>query len=156
MDETPRADAVVVHRLGPDDTDLHRRMLALFADVFDDPASYADEPPGEAWVRETLATPHLVALVALARERVVGALVAYELRKFERERSELYLYDLGVDAGHRRRGIATALIAALRGIARERGVRVVFVQADRGDGPAIALYDKLGTGAEVLHFDIEI
>jgi aminoglycoside 3-N-acetyltransferase I len=31
---------------------------------------------------------------------------------------------------------------------------VIFVQADHGDAPAIALYAKLGTREDVLHFDI--
>jgi aminoglycoside 3-N-acetyltransferase I len=30
------------------------------------------------------------------------------------------------------------------------------VQADHGDDPAIALYTKLGTREDVLHFDIEV
>lgn len=55
---------------------------------------------------------------------------------------------------HRRRGVATALIEHLREIAAQRGVWVIYVQADRGDDPAIALYQKLGTREEVLHFDI--
>lgn len=37
-----------------------------------------------------------------------------------------------------------------------RGAYVIFVQADRGDEPAIALYTKLGVCTEVLHFDITI
>jgi hypothetical protein len=35
-------------------------------------------------------------------------------------------------------------------------LRVIFVQADIMDAPAIALYTKLGARAEVLHFDIGI
>jgi aminoglycoside 3-N-acetyltransferase I len=31
---------------------------------------------------------------------------------------------------------------------------VIFVQADPGDDAAIALYTKLGTREDVLHFDI--
>jgi aminoglycoside 3-N-acetyltransferase I len=42
----------------------------------------------------------------------------------------------------------------LREIAARRGAWVIFVQADHGDDPAIALYEKLGTREEVLHFDI--
>jgi aminoglycoside 3-N-acetyltransferase I len=30
----------------------------------------------------------------------------------------------------------------------------MFVQADMGDEPAIALYSKLGVREDVLHFDI--
>ena len=39
-------------------------------------------------------------------------------------------------------------------MAREAGASVIFVQADYEDPPAIALYEKLGVRAEVLHFDI--
>jgi aminoglycoside 3-N-acetyltransferase I len=31
---------------------------------------------------------------------------------------------------------------------------VIFVQADYGDDPAIALYTKLGSREDVIHFDI--
>jgi aminoglycoside 3-N-acetyltransferase I len=37
-----------------------------------------------------------------------------------------------------------------------RGAYVIFVQADLGDEPAIALYAKLGIREEVLHFDIAV
>jgi aminoglycoside 3-N-acetyltransferase I len=73
-----------------------------------------------------------------------------------RERRELYIYDLAVDERHRRRGIATALIKYLRIIAAQRGVWVIYVQADHGDIPAIALYDKLGAREDVFHFDIPV
>jgi aminoglycoside 3-N-acetyltransferase I len=85
---------------------------------------------------------------------VVGGLAAYELKKFEQERSEIYIYDLAVREEHRRQGIATALIAELRAIARRRGAYVIYVQADYIDPPAIALYTKLGTREDVLHCDI--
>lgn len=85
---------------------------------------------------------------------VVGGIAAYELQKFEQERSEIYIYDLAVAAAHRRRGIATALIDELKLIAAARGAWVIFVQADLVDEPAIALYAKLGVREDVLHFDI--
>jgi aminoglycoside 3-N-acetyltransferase I len=87
---------------------------------------------------------------------VVGGIAAYELKKFEQERSAIYIYDLAVAVGHRRQGIATALIAELQRIAAACGAYVIFVQADLGDAPAIALYTKLGTREDVLHFDIPI
>jgi aminoglycoside 3-N-acetyltransferase I len=37
-----------------------------------------------------------------------------------------------------------------------RGASVVYVQADYGDEPAIALYGKLGVHEAVLHFDIGV
>ena len=95
-------------------------------------------------------------LAAMQDGGVIGGLAAYELKKFEQERSEIYIYDLAVDAAHRRRGVATALIRELQHIAAARGAWVIFVQADYGDDPAIALYTKLGAREEVLHFDIPV
>ena len=76
------------------------------------------------------------------------------LKKFEQERSEIYIYDLAVLEAYRRQGVATGLIDKLREIAREIGAYVIFVQADHGDDPAIKLYEGLGTREDVLHFDI--
>lgn len=143
-----------IHTLAPDDTALLRAMLDLFGTVFDDPASYHRAQPDAAYLHGLLASGSFIAVSALCDEAVVGALAAYVLPKFEQARSEIYLYDLAVAEAHRRRGIATALIGELQHLAAERGAWVIFVQADHGDDPAIALYDKLGVREEVLHFDI--
>ncbi len=82
--------------------------------------------------------------------------MAYALDKFEMARREYYIYDLAVDAGHRRQGIATALIRNLCEFAADNAGWVVYVQADRGDAPAIAFYSKLGVQEQVLHFDIPV
>lgn len=145
--------------LSPDEAGTLRAMLGLFGEAFEDRATYAQAQPDDAYLRGLLSDPSFIAVAARAGEgdaaRVVGALAAYVLRKFEQARSEIYLYDLAVDAAHRRQGIATALIEALKQVARERGAYVIFVQADRGDDPAIALYTKLGVREDVLHFDID-
>jgi aminoglycoside 3-N-acetyltransferase I len=52
-------------------------------------------------------------------------LAAYVLKKFEQERTEIYIYDLAVGEKYRRRGIATGLINKLREIAREIGAWVI-------------------------------
>lgn len=143
-------------RLGPADVPHLRKLNALFGDAFADPETYGAWPPSDAYLEGLLAKEHIVFIVAQAGEQVLGGLVAYELDKFERMRRELYIYDLAVDAEHRRRGIATALIEQLRDIAAQRGAWVVYVQADHGDDAAIALYEKLGVREEVLHFDIAV
>ncbi|HVG49255.1 MAG TPA: AAC(3)-I family aminoglycoside N-acetyltransferase [Rubellimicrobium sp.] len=154
---TPPADVpFAVQRLGPGDADRFEAMLDLFGEAFEDPRSYGDARPGATHRDRLLGADTFVALVALQGQAVVGALAAYELVKFEQERSEFYIYDLAVAEAHRRQGIATALIEALRPIARARGAWVIFVQADPGDDPAIALYTKLGTREDVLHFDIPV
>jgi len=62
--------------------------------------------------------------------------------------------DLAVREAHRRKGVATSLIEELKKLAVARGAYVIYVQADRGDDAAIALYTKLGTREDVMHFDI--
>ncbi len=145
-----------IRRLGRDDAAALAAMNALFAREFEDAESYLSSPPGADHVAALLANPHFIALVAEGEGAIVGALAGYILPKFEQARSEIYIYDLAVAEAHRRRGIATALIDALRPIARESGAWVIYVQADHVDPPAIALYTKLGMREEVLHFDIPV
>ena len=145
-----------IRRLGSDDLASMDALLDMFGAAFDEVETYGAARPGPDYTRRLLSGETFVALAAIEGGAVVGGLAAYELVKFERERSEFYIYDLAVAASHRRRGIATALIMALRKIAASRGGWVVFVQADPGDAPAIALYEKLGMREDVLHFDIAV
>jgi aminoglycoside 3-N-acetyltransferase I len=144
----------IIKRLRAGDADMFGSLLDLFGQVFDDIETYGNARPGPTYRMQILSRDEVVMLVATEGKTVVGGLVAYELLKFERERSEFYIYDLAVAPEHRRRGIATQLIEAVKAIARERGGWVVYVQADHGDDPAIALYTKLGHREDVLHFDI--
>lgn len=147
-------DPYTVRRLGPDDLALMDGLLSCFGEAFEDAETYGARRPGPDYLRGLLGSDTFFALTALEGGRVVGGLAAYELKKFEQERSEVYIYDLAVAQAHRRRGLATRLIHKLGRIAAERGAWVMFVQADHGDDPAIALYTKLGTREDVLHFDI--
>jgi aminoglycoside 3-N-acetyltransferase I len=147
---------VRIHQLTADDVTLMEAVLATFGEAFDEMDAYRGNRPGAAYLRRLLGTDYFIALVALKGAEVVGGIAAYELRKFEQERSEIYIYDLAVAAAHRREGIATALIHELKRIAAVRGAYVIFVQTDIGDAPAIALYSKLGAREDVLHFDIAI
>jgi aminoglycoside 3-N-acetyltransferase I len=151
MPTTPR---FTVCQLAPDDEPLMNGMLTLFGEAFDDAETYGARRPRPEYLRKLLAGDSFIALAACESEQVIGGLTAYELKKFEQERSEIYIYDLAVAEAHRRKGVATALIRALQRIGQARGAWVVFVQADPPDAPAVALYSKLGVREDVLHFDI--
>ena len=100
-----------------------KALLRLFGEVFDDPDTLSEAP--------SQATPICSSACATRRSSpwlrsietgaTIGGLAAYELKKFEQERSEVYIYDLAVDAAHRRKGVATALIRTLGEAARKRG-----------------------------------
>jgi aminoglycoside 3-N-acetyltransferase I len=145
-----------IQRLQVEDVDLFTGMLDVFGTAFGDLETYCAKRPSAGYRARLLADPSFIALVAIEQRQVVGGLAGYELAKFEQERSEFYIYDLAVAEAYRRRGIATALISKFCNVARERGGWVVYVQADHGDDPAIALYTKLGSREDVMHFDISV
>jgi aminoglycoside 3-N-acetyltransferase I len=148
--------AFSIHQLSSDDVALMEALLSTFGEAFDEVETYGKNRPGVDYFQRLLGSDSFIALAAVKGSEVVGGIAAYELKKFEQERSEIYIYDLAVAAAHRREGIATALIQKLKEIAAARGAYVIFVQADSGDDPAIALYTKLGVREEVLHFDIAV
>ncbi len=145
-----------VRKLAVGDCKIFRELLTVFGEAFEDTATYAGAQPSDDYLDELLGGDGFFALVVVQANCVIGGLVAYELKKFERERSEIYIYDLAVAAEYRRRGFATELIEELKKIAAARGAYVIFVQAETDDPPAIALYTKLGTREDVLHFDIDV
>ena len=152
----PPSSSFTIRQLTPDDVDLMGAMLSMFGDAFDEHDTYSGARPGVGYLQGLLGRDYFIALAAMKGEEVVGGLAAYELKKFEQARSEIYIYDLAVTEDHRRQGIATALVDQLKRIAAGRGCHVIFVQADYGDEPAIALYSGLGTREDVLHFDIPV
>jgi aminoglycoside 3-N-acetyltransferase I len=147
-----------IQQIKSNEVALMQTLLTAFGEAFDDAHTYTGNRPSADYLRKLLGSDYFIALAALNDGKVIGGMAAYELKKFEQERSEIYIYDLAVVAAHRRQGVATALIETLKAIAAARGASVIFVQADRDieDEPAIALYSKLGVREEVLHFDIQV
>jgi aminoglycoside 3-N-acetyltransferase I len=56
----------------------------------------------------------------LAAAFVVGGVAGYVLEKFEQQRREIYIYDLAVSDAHRRKGVATGTINALKNLNRRQ------------------------------------
>jgi len=142
-------------QLTPADVVPLKELLRVFGEAFEDVETYQGAVPSDDYLQSLLATPHFIVVVARSGDEVIGGLAAYELQKFERDRREIYIYDLAVAKEHRRKGVATALIGELTRIARERRA-YIFVQADQGDVPAIALYQAIGTREDVHHFDFRV
>jgi len=143
-------------QLGHQDLGLMNSLLDCFGKAFEEEDVYGSQRPDAEYLEGLLEGDNFIAIVALKNSDVIGGLAAYELKKFEQKRSEIYIYDLAVAIEHRREGVATGLIEALRPIAKERGAWVIFVQADHGDEPATQLYTKFGVREDVLHFDIPV
>jgi aminoglycoside 3-N-acetyltransferase I len=143
-------------QLSDSDIPMLKQLLRVFGEAFGEPDTYQGALPTDEYLRRLLGRPHFIAVAALDGNDVCGGLAAYELEKFEQERSEIYIYDLAVAEPQRRKGIARALINKLKDIARARGAYVIFVQADAGDNPAIQLYESFGAREDVHQFDIPV
>jgi ribosomal protein S18 acetylase RimI-like enzyme len=118
---------VIVRRLGPGDEAIVRRL--------------AEDTAPQA---ELLADERTIFLVAFDGENPIGFLLAYELLRRHREQSQLFVYEVGVDEGRRRQGVATALFRELARLARERGIRAAFVLTNESNVAAMELYRSVG------------
>jgi ribosomal protein S18 acetylase RimI-like enzyme len=98
-----------------------------------------------------LADPKVIFLVAFDGDAPVGFVFGYELARRHGDPEMLFVYELGVDETHRRRGIATRLMNELLGIAEEDGVTDAFVLTEPGNEAANALYAKLGGRLSSVH-----
>jgi aminoglycoside 3-N-acetyltransferase I len=145
-----------IRELSAADIGSFRQLLAVMGEAFGDVDTYTRAQPDHAYLARLLGGDQFIALAAYEGGAVIGGLAAYELLKFEQPRSEIYIYDLAVAEAHRRKGVATALVTALKEIAARRGAYVIYVQADPPDTPAVALYTRLGIREDVLHFDIAV
>jgi membrane complex biogenesis BtpA family protein len=92
-----------------------------------------------ARVGELLADDRTLFVVALEHGVAIGFAFGYELIRRHGEASQLFVYELQIDPEHRRRGVATALMSELGGLARRRGIRSGFLLTNESNAPAMAL-----------------
>ena len=93
--------SLATKHLGPADLAEMKALLRVFGDAFDDLDSYQSAVPSDAYLLARLSDETFFAVVARdPGGATIGGLAAYELKKFEQERSEIYIYDLAVAASH--------------------------------------------------------
>ena len=116
-----------VRRLGPGDEAVVRRLA-------EDAAPQSD----------LLADERTIFLVAFDRDDPVGFLLAYELLRRRGDPSHLFVYEVGVDEGRRRQGVATTLFRELARLALAHGIRTGFVLTNEANEAAMELYRSVG------------
>jgi ribosomal protein S18 acetylase RimI-like enzyme len=115
-----------IRRLGPEDGAVVRKL--------------AEGEPRTA----LLAAEETIFLAAFDGTEPVGFVFGYELPRRHGSPSILFVYELDVDEGHRRQGVATRLLEELGRIARSRGILEGFVLTEPDNDAANALYRSLG------------
>ena len=130
---------IEIRRAGPGDDAL----VVAAGHLFDNAAK------PEA-VARFLGDPNHHLLLAIANGKPVGFVSGVELTHPDKG-TEMFLYELAVDDRHRRLGIATELVSALRDLARKRGCYDMWVLTDHDNDAALATYRKSGTDEESSH-----
>lgn len=109
--------------------------------------------PGDEWVVERLAEreprtalladPATVFAAAFADGEPIGFAFGYVLPRRHGDASIFFVYEIEVDAAHRRRGTGRELMRTLAREARARGAHEGFVLTEPGNDAANALYASL-------------
>lgn len=105
-----------------------------------------DARPDRAATDRFLAAPDHHLLFALDADGAALGFVSGVETTHPDKGTEMFLYELGVAEAARGRGVATALVTALRELAAERGCYGMWVLTDADNAAANATYRKTGGG----------
>lgn len=98
----------------------------------------------ENYMREVLADPAHVLLIAFDGDKPVGFLIGHEMPRFDREQPMFCLYEVGVSEDAQRRGHGGRLVRAFLDICIARRAMKAWVLTNRGNLPAMQLYPTCG------------
>ena len=110
-------------------------------------AGLFDEEPRPTLTEGFLSDDAHHCLVALVEDRPVGFVTGVAIRHPDKD-TEMLLYELGVDAGFRGRGIGRALTEALRDVASDLGMRGMWVLTESDNEAALRTYRSSGADVE--------
>jgi ribosomal protein S18 acetylase RimI-like enzyme len=106
-------------------------------------AQLFDEAPTAELTATFFGQPNHHLAIAYVDDAPAGFVSGVEITHPDK-RTEMFLYELGVDDAFRGRGIGKALVAALRDRAIERGCRGMWVLTDHENEAALATYRSAG------------
>jgi ribosomal protein S18 acetylase RimI-like enzyme len=111
-------------------------------------ADLFDAPPLAAATERFLAEPgHHLLFAYDETGRAVGMISGVEMTHPDKG-TEMFIYELGVAPAARLQGVATGLVRALAGIARERGCYGIWVGTEQDNEAGLATYRKAGANEE--------
>jgi ribosomal protein S18 acetylase RimI-like enzyme len=121
-----------IEHLGPGD----EARLAAAEELFDGPME-TDA------VHRFLNDPNHHLLIAYTDGEPAGFVSGVEMTHPDKG-TEMFLYELGVGEPYRRQGVGSALVEALKELAREKGCYGMWVLCDDDNAAAVKTYRKVG------------
>lgn len=106
--------------------------------------------PPDAYLDKLLNKADFYIFVAIEGDQVVGGLTAYEIPMFYRMENEMFLFEIGVSKSYRQKGIATALINALKETCREKDIKVIFLGTSQDNEAALQLYKSTEGEVQII------
>ncbi|MEO8202169.1 MAG: GNAT family N-acetyltransferase [Gemmatimonadota bacterium] len=137
-----------VRRLGPDDRESARSVIAMMALIFEE----AHESLSDDYVDRLLVRDDFWVLAAFEEGQPIGGLTAHTLPMTREASSEVFIYDIAVRPEYQRMGVGRQLVETLRTAAAATGIDDVFVPADNDDLHALAFYRAIGGGPSPVTF----
>ena len=140
-----------IKKLSSTHIDLFIELINLFEVVFE---MEDFQMPPQAYLKNLLAKPNFMVLVALKNDQVIAGLTIYTLEQYYTTKPLAYIYDLAVQTSWQRQGIGQQLIKTAKEYCKNLGYEEVFVQADKADHYALDFYRKTQPTEEeeVSHF----
>jgi aminoglycoside 3-N-acetyltransferase I len=134
-----------IQKLKPGDIDLSKELFYFFQT--DDGVA---EPvvPSDKYINALLLRDDFHVIVALQNDALIGGLTAYELAMYKEEIKEMFLYEIAVEPGYRKMGVAKALIGLLKTIGAAKGMKEMYVGTTSNNTAAMKLYKSTGGEAE--------
>ncbi len=131
------SSAVIVTRLRRE----HAPQIVRAAGLF-------DEKPDLQATRSYLADSRNLFLLATLNSTPVGFLRATALRQIKTRRAQMFLYEIGIDLRHRRKGIGGTLVDWLLEYCRKNDFDEMFVLTSPRNRAAVRLYRSTGAVTE--------
>jgi ribosomal protein S18 acetylase RimI-like enzyme len=113
-----------------------------------------DQPALRAASERFVSTPGHFMFLAYERGEPAGFVSGVEMIHPDKG-AEMFLYELGVAEPFRGVGVATALVARLRELARERGCYGMWVLTDDDNAAALSTYRRAGASDPESHVLLE-
>jgi aminoglycoside 3-N-acetyltransferase I len=139
-----------IKQLTSADLSTFKSLIELFNTVFE------EEQPSlasDVHLLKLLDSKNFFALAAVAEDKVLGGLTAYELPMIYSDSSEIILYDMAVSPEHQRMGIGKKLMQGLKDYCVTNEIKTFFIMAHEEDGHAIEFYHATGGKSEkVVNF----